>query len=269
MQGQGSPEPYVMMSANFWTALFDIIFFSVFAIGWLITYAANEPLIHDNPVQRAFQGNNICIGIDWGAANVAAVALIGVALYPITMFTQTTMYKMHQFQERGAWYVFHMVLLILGYITTCMFLLAPGTRPQFDDPSTVYLHVSGFALGCFGYSFLRGAYAMTFWSQYPEKWSDRYKAYFGLLVFSAFWIGLNGLIIVNYMLTEDIPELLSTPYDGHSSIMGGLFAGPIPTWQTLWTLTAAVQPFLRIIVAPPDLDRLQITPANAGWNTIE
>lgn len=255
-------EPWVLMSANWWTALFDITFFSVFVIGWIITYFQNEPFIHDNPVQRAFQGNNICIGIDWGAANTVAVALIGVALYPISMFVQTTLYKMHQFQERGAQYVFHVLLLILGYILTCGFLLAPATKPQFDDPSTVYLHVSGFALGCFGYSFLRGAYAMTFWAQYPEKWSNHYKVYFGLLVFSAFWLGLNGIIIVNYTLTEDIPELLSSPYDGHNSILGGLFAGLIPTWQTIWTWIAAMQPFLRIAAAPPDLDQLQIVPAN-------
>merc|ERR1712048_46879 len=101
---------------------------------------------------------------------------------------------------------------------------------------------------------------MTFWSQHQQKWPKRYKPYFGLLVFSAFWFALNGVVIVRYLLTEDIPELLKTPYEGQNPFVGGLFAGNIPTFQTIWTLIAAVQPVLRVIVEPPDLEKLQIVP---------
>jgi len=101
---------------------------------------------------------------------------------------------------------------------------------------------------------------MSFWSEYQQEWPKRYKAYFGLLVFSAFWLALNGVIIVTYLLTEDIPERLKTPYEGHHPFAGGLFAGNIPTFQTTWTLIAAMQPVLRVIVEPPNLHKLQIVP---------
>jgi len=253
-------EGHTLVSVNVWALIFDILFFGVFVVGWIITYLTNDAFIHDNPVQRAFQGNNLCIGIDAGLANIVAVAMIGLALYPITMFTQVTFYKMRQYQDRGITWNFHLLTLVFGYVFTCAFLLAPATRPEFDKPWTVYLHTSGFASGCFGYASLRSAHAMIFWNQYQKQWPKRYKAYFGLLVFSAFWLALNGVIIVNYLLTVDIPELLKTPYQDHHPFAGGLFAGDIPTFQAVWTLIAAVQPVLRVIVEPPDLDKLQIVP---------
>lgn len=234
----------------------------MFILGWAITYIQNEPFIQDNPVKRAFQGNNLCIGIDEGLANSVAVSLTGLALYPVTMFTQNTFYKMHVFQEKGAWWYVHAGFLVAGYILSTMFIFAPGTQPKFGDPRSVITHTTGFALGCFGYSFLRLADAMTFWTQYQDPWSQRYKAYFGLLVFSGVWILLNGFIIVQYLLTEDIAELLKEPEppDEYDWLLGGLFAGTIPTFQTIWTLIAAVQPVLRVIAEPPDVSQIQIVP---------
>jgi hypothetical protein len=252
-------DPWVMPSSNFYATIFDLIFFSIFAIGWLITYILHPDFIHDNPIQRAFHGNNLCIGIDWGAANIVALALIGMNLWPITMFAQITYYKLRLLKVKNPFWTLHLVTLVLGYVFTCMFLLAPGTKPEFDDPGSVYIHTTGFAMGCMGYSMLRCADAMLFWVQYPSPWSKRYKFYFSLLTFSSFWLGINGIIIIRYLLTEDIATFLKEPYVGHTGDHG-LLAGPIPKWQTIWTIVAAAGPFLRWIAMPPDLDRLQVSP---------
>merc|ERR1719460_387404 len=65
----------IVTSPEFSLVMFDILFFSTYIVGWLLTFLFNPKAITDNAVVKIFRNYNICIGVDTYPARYAAIPM--------------------------------------------------------------------------------------------------------------------------------------------------------------------------------------------------
>ena len=59
--------------------IFDILFFSTYAIGWIVTLIFNYEAVNDNAVTRVTGKYNICIGVDSYPARSVPISVCAIA----------------------------------------------------------------------------------------------------------------------------------------------------------------------------------------------
>jgi len=142
-----SPETGMMV--------YDILFFSTYAIGWIITLAFNYDAITDNAVTRVTKKYNICIGVDSYPARYFSIPMS----YCFTIaFCLTGVLFMKRMLDQREWSkrcskVWRTGLVCLAMLLNLFFAWTIGVMPE--NAETFRMHLMGFILALAGYALLK------------------------------------------------------------------------------------------------------------------
>jgi len=140
-------------------AVFDLMFFWNYFVGWTLTYFFQREFIWNNNVTRVLKGYNICIGVDsWPAQPIAAcwfslvMVVYGYCVWMMVM-------RLNFDDPAGTW--LRRTRLILIYFSTvgwAAFGLTYAVPP--DNQIATVIHVMGFVVGLYGYASFKLAAAL-------------------------------------------------------------------------------------------------------------
>lgn len=240
----------------FWFKTFNLIFIMAFVVGWSITYYKHPEFIEDNPIRRAFGYNNICIGVDYGPARVAANWLWGIMLLPISMFVVSSYMHMVFNGASKAVVRWNMLLMTVGFVLAMAFGLAFGIQPLMHDVQSVYIHTWGFALGLIGYSMTRLSEVVAFFNQYQRPWPQGGAMYIVLLTVYFFWCVVGTYFLIKSLLNDPLAANLAHP-PGH--LGNNKPAEVTEVWMWVWTVGILLLPALTNFFVPDDVNKIYIS----------
>jgi len=146
---------------------FDILFFSTFAVGWILTAIFNPDGIDDNAITRVFGCYNICIGVD---SNPARLVCIPMSYFSIFCFVICCLLHLQNIRTEAPGWRKNLTLLLLlaALLFATLFSWSIGIEPTLDDRESVKHHLYGFSLGLVGYCLLKVVSVIEFFRNRPE-----------------------------------------------------------------------------------------------------
>ena len=156
------------VSAEKMMLLFDVCFFSTYAVGWTLTYFFNNEFLADNGVIRAFGVHNLCIGVDSNPARLFAIPFSYITMFFYIASAAISFQRMLTIP--GRYKIFRGALLALSVPLSLGFCLSYGVEPV--DAPTLRLHTEGFAVGLIGLSMLKVSSVLEFRNTRPHHEGD-------------------------------------------------------------------------------------------------
>lgn len=191
---------------------FDFCMIVAFIGGWSFTILRQVEVLGDNPILRAFQANNICVGVDKGGARIAANLAWGVMLVPLAFYLFTAYLQMFLYED-GRNARTDAFLMVLAYFMLMTFGICFGIEPEYDSEHvhrsvmTVKTHTWGFCIALLGYALTRIVEIRLFQSAHKNLGYiiDRAgKRYINALWFHFGWCLVGSLPLLKTLIFDDL-----------------------------------------------------------------
>lgn len=243
--GLSSPAPILWGPAKA-LVIFDVVFFSNYAIGWLLTYKFNPDFIDDNAVTRVFKVYNICIGVDSFPARPVAVLLGTFSLIAFAFACYLHWLKTYFDGGMPRWLatVWLASAFLLGLCFMLSFAVPPEGLHQF------MIHCLAFAVGLIGYLLLKAFavaeyYIFVGWSS--REWKG--LVYVWTLIPQILFMGFMVGVLITSLVHEDLQPLLDGPVPDHIEQ---------DTNGAVLIFLAMIGPPLQWLCAPHEVDKTVI-----------
>lgn len=225
---------------------FDVLFFSNYALGWLLTWIYNPEGMSDNNVTRIFKVYNICIGVDTFPARpiCALVYTMAFIFYAASCYLHWLKIYFDGYKKLFPLWV-STIWLAVAFFLTLTFTLTFAVPPVGERDTLI--HVGGFGLGLTGYVMLK-LFAMTKFLRFGLfDWSDvKGQVYFWSFAAQVLIMGV-AVTILFQALSENLSPLLKengAPIPDH---IGNDHSG------NFLVLVAMVGPIIQYTCAPKEL----------------
>jgi len=258
-------QTFEIPSPDFFFGIFDMVMLAAFIAGWTYTFFQNPHVLEDNPILRAFEANNICVGVDKNGARVAANIAWGVMLLPLACYLMASYLQM-QLWDKKENLKMDVALMTIAYLMLMTFGLCFGIEPEFDndvydgisDPVlkegyltksawTIKVHTWGFCIALIGYALTRIVEIRTFLGGHDNKgrlWKDLtapQRNYVRGMWVHFIWCAVGCLPLLKTLIFESLdPYVKKHPADDWKEI----WLTPMSVVMWVWSLGILALPLV-------------------------
>lgn len=269
LHGGNTLKTFSIPSPDVFFMLFDLAMVMAFVSGWTFSLIKHREILSDNPILRAFEANNICIGVDKGGARIAANIAWGFMLLPLACYLMTSYIQMQLWENKDR-VKFDVALMTIAYLMLMTFGLCFGIEPQFnaeiyaslqgeeqhkyayDKAWTIKVHTWGFCIALLGYALTRLVEIRSFFGGHLNKgrtWKDFNKGqrtYVRGMAIHFLWCAGGCIPLFKTLLLDDlVPYVETNPPDDPSKI----WLTPMSIVMWVWSLGILALPFIMLTLS--------------------